>query len=50
MTIYIYSNETGIQVASHTAVTEADALVWAEEQYCSNDFHYSDVDVPVSNA
>ena len=50
MTIYIYSNETGKQVASHTAADNAACEQWADENYGSNDYHYSYADVPVSNA
>lgn len=48
--IFVYSNETGLQVASHEAETFDACLAWADEEYGSNDFHYSDVDVPKSNA
>jgi hypothetical protein len=50
MTIYIYSNETGKQVASHAADNNTACEAWAEENYSCNDFHYSYADVAVSNA
>lgn len=50
MTIYIYSNATGEQVASHTAEDNEACEKWADENYCSNDYHQSYHDVPVSNA
>ena len=50
MTIYIYSNETGKQVASHSAETNQECERWADETYGSNDYHWSYSDVPVSNA
>jgi hypothetical protein len=50
MRIYIYSNETGKQVASHKAADNAACEQWADENWGSNDFHYSYVDAAVSNA
>ena len=50
MTIYIYSNETGKQVASHTAASNDDCEGWADENYGSNDYHWSYCDQPESNA
>lgn len=49
-TIYIYSNETGKQMASHTGADNAACEQWADENYGSNDYHWAYVDVPVSNA
>lgn len=49
MTIYVYSNETGKQVASHEAEDNAACEAWADENYGSNDCHYSYVDAVVSN-
>lgn len=50
MTIYIYSNETGKQVDSYTGRSNEDCEAWADRNYCNNDYHYSYVDTPVSNA
>lgn len=50
MTIYVYSNETGAQVDFRTENTWEECLAWAEENYCSNDYHYSESDQPTSNA
>jgi hypothetical protein len=50
MTIYIYSNETGEQVASHTADTNLACEKWADDNYGSTDFHYSYADAEISNA
>lgn len=49
MTIYIYSNETGKQVASHTADSNEACELWADANYGSNDYHWSYCDQPVSN-
>jgi hypothetical protein len=49
-TIYIYSNETGKQLASYEAADAAACEAWAEAEYGSNDYHWSYADVPVSNA
>ena len=50
MTIYIYSNETGKKVGSHTAASNAACEAWADENYSSNDHHWSYCNQPVSNA
>lgn len=50
MTIYIYSNETNKQVASHTADTNEACELWADEEYGSDDYHWSYSDVAISNA
>lgn len=50
MTIYIYSNETGEQIAHHTAETNEQCEQWAMDQYGSNDYHWSYCDVEQSNA
>jgi len=50
MTIYIYSNETGKQVDSHTANDNAACEKWANDEYGSNDFHWSYTDQEVSDA
>lgn len=42
--IYIYSNETGLQVG------QAISLEQAENDWNTNDFHFSDCDVAISNA
>lgn len=44
LTIYIYCNETGKQVASHAAETYQECETWADDNYGSNDYHYSYVD------
>ena len=49
-TIYIYSNETGCQVAQHTAQDNAACEAWAEVNYGDVDYHWSYADQPVSNA
>jgi hypothetical protein len=38
MTIYIYDNETGKQVDSHTASSNAECEQWASEVYDINDY------------
>ncbi len=50
MKIYIYSNETGRQVASIEGRDNAECERLAAEQWGSNDYHWSYNDVPVSNA
>lgn len=50
MTIYIYSNETGLQVDRYTGKDNADCESWAERKYGSNDFHWSYTDMERSNA
>lgn len=50
MTIYIYSNETGHQVDNRHGNSWEECLAWADAEYGSNDYHYSESDVPVSNA
>ena len=50
MTIYIYSNETGKRIASHAADTNQACEVWADENYGSNDYHWSYAKVARSNA
>lgn len=50
MTIYIYSNETGKQVASYTGTDNQDCERWADSMYCSNDYHASYSDHAISNA
>jgi hypothetical protein len=50
MTIYIYSNETGEQIASHTDSDNAACEKWANAEYGSNDYHWSYSDHAVSNA
>lgn len=49
-TIYIYSNETGQQVDHYAGSDNADCERWANEHWGSNDYHWSYVDVPRSNA
>lgn len=46
---YVYSNETGKQVASYEGEFFEDALALAEADYSTNDYHMSDCDMPVSN-
>jgi hypothetical protein len=50
MIIYIYSNETNNQVDAIEGVDNADCEQQADAKWCSNDYHYSYVDQPVSNA
>jgi hypothetical protein len=50
MTIYVYSNETGRQVASYTADSNAECETWVEANYGSNDYHAAYSDCAVSNA
>jgi hypothetical protein len=50
LTIYIYSNETGRQVAQHEAQDNAACEAWAQENYGDVDYHWSYADQPVSNA
>ena len=50
MTIYIYSNETGLQVDSYAGKDNADCEAWAERQFGNNDFHWSYTDTERSNA
>jgi hypothetical protein len=50
LTIYIYSNETGHQVAQHQAADNAACDAWAEANYGDLDYHWSYADQPVSNA
>ena len=50
MTIYIYDNVTGKQVASHQAESNEACEAWANEQYGSNDYHWSYEDASISNA
>jgi hypothetical protein len=50
MTIYIYDNETMLQVASHEGKDNAECEQWADEQYGSNDYHWSYCNQPISNA
>ena len=50
MTIYIYSNETGEQVAHYEGRNNDDCEQWAEDHYGSNDYHWSYCDQPISNA
>lgn len=49
MTIYVYSNETGDQVASYDGADNAECERKALADYCSNDYHVSYVDVAHSN-
>lgn len=49
-TIFVYSNETGKQVASFTRDSDHEALDAANDSYCTNDYHFSTVDMPISNA
>ena len=49
-TIYVYSNLTGEQVANYTGKDNEKCENWAEDNWCSNDYHYSYIDTPVSNA
>lgn len=49
-TIYIYSNETGLQIAHHTAESNEACERWANEQYGSNDYHWSYAEADISNA
>lgn len=49
-TIYIYSNETGEQVAKYVGKDNADCESWAERTWGSNDYHWSYTDVEHSNA
>ena len=50
MTIYIYSNETNEQVAAIEGVDYKECEKLADEQFGSNDYHFSYCDVPISNA
>jgi hypothetical protein len=50
ITIHIYSNETGEKIASYTGTSESECEEWADKHYGSNDYHYSYLDVPISNA
>jgi hypothetical protein len=50
MTLYIYSNETGKQVASIEGADNAECEQLAADQWGSNDYHWSYTDVPVSTA
>lgn len=50
MTIYIYSNKTGEQVGSIEGADNAACEAQADAQYGSNDYHWSYVDMPDSNA
>ena len=49
LTIYIYSNLDGRQVANYTGADNAECEAWAE-QYGSDDYHSSYADVAVSDA
>ena len=48
--LHIYSNETGRQVAAIEGTDNAECEALAEEQWNSNDYHWSYVDQRVSNA
>jgi len=50
MTIYIYDNETGKQVDSHTADSNNACEQWAADNYGSDDYHWSYCNQPISNA
>ena len=50
MTIYIYSNETGKQVDAIEGRDSLDCETKAAAGWSTNDFHFSYLDVPVSNA
>ena len=50
MTIYIYSNKTGKRVSAHTADSNQACEVWADENYGSDDYHWSYLKVARSNA
>jgi len=49
-TIYVYSNETGQQVAHHTGADNDACEQWADDNYGINDYHWAYCDVAVSNA
>ena len=49
-TIYIYSNETGDQVDAIAGKDNDDCERLANEKWGSNDYHWSYIDTPVSNA
>lgn len=46
----IYSNETGRQVDALEGANNTECERAAEEKWSSNDYHWSYLDVPVSNA
>ena len=50
MTIYIYSNETGKQVDAIEGGDNQECERLADEKWGSNDYHWSYVNQPVSNA
>jgi hypothetical protein len=50
LTIYIYSNENGKQIGSIDGADNAECERLAEEEYGSNGYHWSYVDVDVSDA
>lgn len=49
-TCYVYSNETGLQVARYEAASPEAALALAMDDYSTNDYHMSQCDQQVSNA
>jgi hypothetical protein len=50
MKIFIYSNETGEQVDSIEGLGNRECEQLALQKYGCDDYHWSYVDVPVSNA
>lgn len=50
MTIYVYCNETGLQVASYSAETNEECEAWVSETYGINDYSASYCNQPISNA
>ncbi len=50
MTIYIYSNESGKQVAAIEGENNQDCEAKAADAWSTNDYHFSYIDTPISNA
>jgi hypothetical protein len=50
ITIYIYNNETGLQVGKHTGASNEECESWAAKYYGNDDYHWSYCDQEVSNA
>lgn len=50
MIIYVYSNETGKQVDAIEGQNNAECERLADDKWGSNDYHWSYINVAISNA
>ncbi len=50
MRIYVYSNESGEQVAHYDGADNNECEALADAHWSSNDYHWSYSDVPISDA